>query len=57
VETPEFPEMGRAHQVVVVPKVWINERIFLEGNSPEVTLVNGIRQSLDPSQPPGRVRR
>jgi hypothetical protein len=57
VETPEFHEMGRAHQVVVVPKVWINERIFLEGNSPEVTLVNGIRQSLDPSQPPGRVRR
>ena len=47
--------MGRAHQVVVVPKVWVNERTFLEGQSPESVMLRAIRQALDPAAPAGRL--
>jgi len=56
IETQEFPKMGRAHQVVVVPKIWINERTFLEGQAPESVLIHAIRQAMDPTAPAGRLR-
>jgi hypothetical protein len=47
--------------VVVVPKTWVNDRVFLEGIAPtaemnEMAYILMIRQALDMSIPPGKFR-
>ena len=52
----EYPELSRKFEVITVPKIWINDRIYLTGSAPTeemmaMTLVNMIIQALDKSGP------
>jgi hypothetical protein len=47
--------------VITVPKIWVNDRIYIDGTAPTremmiVTLVGMIEQALDESSPGGRFR-
>jgi hypothetical protein len=55
----EFMDLSRRFEVVTVPKIWINDRIYIDGAAPTRemmarTLVLMIEQALDTSIPPGR---
>ncbi len=56
-----FPEKSAEYQVTLVPKIWVNDRIYIDGAAPtpemmEMALVLMIKQSLDPSIPKGKLR-
>ena len=53
--------MGRKYEVVTVPKIWVNDKIYIDGAAPTrdmmaLTLVKMIEQALDPSIPKGKLR-
>lgn len=57
----EFPEEGKKYEVVLVPKTWVNDRVFLDGAAPtkgmmERAYVLMIQQALDDTIPPGKFR-
>ena len=61
VGTHEYPELGREHRVVTVPKIWINNRTHIDGAAPDAAMMEramvlAIKQALDPSVPPGKLR-
>jgi len=39
----------------VVPRTWVNDKVFFEGLAPEKYLLKAVRQALDPAMPKGRV--
>ncbi len=50
----EYPELSRMFEVVTVPKIWINDRVYLVGSAPTkemmaMTMVNMIKQALSES--------
>jgi hypothetical protein len=57
VQTLEFPKLRVNYEVSVVPKTWINDRVYTEGSLTEKTLVRAIRQALDPAGPEGQLQR
>ncbi|HDL53840.1 MAG TPA: hypothetical protein ENH32_07690 [Proteobacteria bacterium] len=36
-----------------MPKLWFNDRVFMDGSEPERFMVMAARQALDTSIPPG----
>lgn len=61
IATDQFPEESREFQVVTVPKIWVNDRTYIDGAAPTwemmaVTLVMMAEQALDDSIAPGRFR-
>lgn len=53
--------MSQKFEVVTVPKIWINDRIYIDGAAPTrgmmaTTFVKMIEQALDPSILKGKFR-
>lgn len=53
--------MSQKFEVVTVPKIWVNDRIYIDGAAPTrdmmaTTFVKMIEQALDPSIPKGKFR-
>jgi len=42
IEATEFPELARAHQVMAVPKIVINDRVQFEGALPEPEFLKAV---------------
>jgi alkyl hydroperoxide reductase subunit AhpF len=42
IEATEFPELARAHQVMAVPKIVINDRVQFEGALPEGEFLKAV---------------
>jgi len=42
IEATEFPELSRAHQVMAVPKIVINDRVQFEGALPEPEFLKAV---------------
>ena len=49
IEANEFPELSRAHQVMGVPKVVINDRVQFEGALPEQDFLGAVLQAVETS--------
>ena len=54
-----FPEISKQYEVVTVPKIWVNDKIYIDGAAPtrdmmEMTLISMIEQALDESIPKGK---
>jgi hypothetical protein len=57
----EFKELSQEFEVVTVPKIWVNDRIYIDGAAPTremmaTTFVKMIEQALDDSIPKGKFR-
>jgi len=57
----EYQEMSKKFEVVTVPKIWVNDKIYIDGAAPTRdmmawTLMKMIEQALDPSIPKGKLR-
>ncbi len=57
----EYPELSQKFEVVTVPKIWVNDKIFIDGAAPTremmaATFVKMIEQALDDSIPPGKLQ-
>ena len=57
----EFRELSQKFKVVTVPKIWVNDKIYIDGAAPTremmaLILVKMIEQALDDSIPAGRFR-
>ena len=55
----EYKELSQEFEVVTVPKIWINDRIYIDGAAPTremmaTTFVKMIEQALDQSIPKGK---
>jgi len=53
--------MSKKFEVVTVPKIWVNDKIYIDGAAPTRdmmawTLMKMIEQALDPSIPKGKLR-
>lgn len=53
--------MSQKFEVVTVPKIWVNDRIYIDGAAPTrdmmaTTFVKMIEQALDQSIPKGKFR-
>jgi hypothetical protein len=54
-------EMSQMFGVVTVPKIWVNDKIYIDGAAPSremmaMTFVKMMEQALDPSIPKGKLR-
>ncbi|MCJ7500177.1 thioredoxin family protein [bacterium] len=52
--------MSQKYKVVTVPKIWVNDKVFIDGAAPTremmaATFVRMIEQALDDSIPPGKL--
>ena len=52
--------MSQKFEVVTVPKIWVNDKIYIDGAAPTkammaATFVKMIEQALDDSIPPGKL--
>lgn len=57
----EFKELSQEFEVVTVPKIWVNDRIYIDGAAPTrkmmaTTFVKMMEQALDDSIPKGKLR-
>ena len=57
----QFPKTSQRYEVVTVPKIWVNDKIYIDGAAPTrdmmaLTLVKMIEQALDRSIPKGKFR-
>ena len=57
----EYKELSQKFEVVTVPKIWINDRIYIDGAAPTrdmmaTTFVKMMEQALDQSIPKGKFR-
>lgn len=57
----EYNELSQKFEVVTVPKIWVNDKIYIDGAAPTremmaATLVKMIEQALDDSIPPGKLQ-
>ena len=55
----QFPEVSQRYEVVTVPKIWVNDKIYIDGAAPtrammELTFIAMIKQALDDSIPKGK---
>ena len=55
----QFPRISKQYEVVTVPKVWVNDKIYIDGAAPtrtmmELTFVAMIKQAFDESIPKGK---
>jgi hypothetical protein len=53
--------LSQQFEVVTVPKIWVNDRIYIDGAAPTrdmmaTTFVKMIEQALDQSIPKGKFR-
>jgi hypothetical protein len=56
----QYPEVSQRYEVVTVPKIWVNDRVYIDGTAPtrsmmEMTLIAMIKQALDESIPAGKL--
>jgi hypothetical protein len=54
VSVKEFPELTSQYEVTLLPKLWVNDRIYMDGAAPdrqmmEKAMVLMMKQSFDPS--------
>ena len=57
----EYRLLSKEYEVVTVPKIWVNDKIYVDGAAPTrdmmaLTLVKMIEQALDRSVPKGKFR-
>jgi hypothetical protein len=57
----EHKEMSQMFDVVTIPKIWVNDRIYIDGAAPSremmaTTFVKMMEQALDPSISKGKLR-
>jgi hypothetical protein len=57
----EYRLLSKEFEVVTVPKIWVNDKIYIDGAAPTrnmmaLTLVKMIEQALDQSIPKGKFR-
>ena len=57
----EYKLLSKEYEVVTVPKIWVNDKIFIDGAAPTremmaATFVKMIEQALDKSVPQGKLR-
>ena len=57
----EYKELSQKFEVVTVPKIWINDKIYIDGAAPTrdmmgTTFVKMMEQALDQSIPKGKFR-
>ncbi|MDT8395691.1 MAG: thioredoxin family protein [bacterium] len=57
----QYPELSQRYKVVTVPKIWVNDKVYIDGAAPtrammEMTLVEMMKQALDESVPKGKFR-
>lgn len=57
----QYPKVSQQFEVVTVPKIWVNDKVYIDGAAPteemmEMILVAMIKQALDDSIPPGKFR-
>ncbi len=57
----EYRLLSKEYEVVTVPKIWVNDKIYIAGAAPTrdmmaLTLVKMIEQALDRSIPKGKFR-
>ena len=55
----EYRLLSMEYEVVTVPKIWVNDKIYIDGAAPTrdmmaLTLVKMIEQALDDSVPKGK---
>jgi hypothetical protein len=55
----QFPKTSQRYEVVTVPKIWVNDKIYIDGAAPtrammEMTLIMMIEQAFDDSIPKGK---
>ena len=53
--------MSQRFEVVTVPKIWVNDKVYIDGAAPSremmaMTFVRMMEQALDPSIPKGKLR-
>jgi len=58
----EYKLLSKEYEVVTVPKIWVNDKIYIDGAAPTrammaLTLVEMIEQALDDSILKGKFRR
>ena len=52
-------EVSQRYEVVTVPKIWVNDKIYIDGAAPtrammELTFIAMMKQALDDSIPKGK---
>ena len=57
----EYKLLSKEYEVVTVPKIWVNDKIYIDGAAPTrammaLTFVRMIEQALDDSIPKGKLR-
>jgi hypothetical protein len=57
----QYPEVSQRYEVVTVPKIWVNDRVYIDGTAPtrammEMTLIAMMKQAMDESIPPGKLQ-
>ena len=57
----EYKLLSKEYEVVTVPKIWVNDKIYIDGAAPTrdmmaATFVKMIEQALDDSIPKGKLR-
>ena len=57
----EYRLLSKEYEVVTVPKIWVNDRIYIDGAAPTremmaLTFVKMMEQALDGSIPRGKFR-
>jgi len=56
----EYVDLSQKFEVVTVPKIWVNDKIYIDGAAPtremmSATFVKMIEQALDESIAPGKL--
>ena len=56
----EYVDLSQKFEVVTVPKIWVNDKIYIDGAAPTremmaATFVKMIEQALDESIPKGKL--
>lgn len=57
----QYQEISKRFEVVTVPKIWVNDKIYIDGTAPSsemmaATFVKMMEQALDVSVPHGKLK-
>lgn len=57
----EYPDLSKEFEVVTVPKIWVNDKVYIDGAAPTrdmmaLTFMKMMEQALDNSIPKGKFR-
>ena len=51
----EFPMLKRDYGVMIVPKIWVNDRVYTDGAPPERLMLMALKQALNMNIQPGKL--